>query len=220
MTDRANTNNGRFLLSGIFAGAIATVVFTVVHGMFISNIWPMLLVMLVAGTLCGASISWSFGLLVTRPSLRSWLVYNLILDGMLILLGLVSVLIFEPVTTIAALSAAGGLPIRLLEQAMPLTVVFTLLMTLAITLLYGRGWKKFRAVLLTSVMLVLLLGHNVFILGLIDIPRGSVYLVLEMFGLILLLNGIYAASFIALERKNLPRASNQNCYELIKEVKS
>jgi len=101
-------SNGRFLLMGALAGAVATFVFTAVHYVFISNIWSMLLIMLVAGALCGACISFSYGLLAARPSLRSWVVYNLIYDGMLILLGVVSVLIFQPVTSMAALSASRG----------------------------------------------------------------------------------------------------------------
>jgi hypothetical protein len=195
--------NGRFPLTGALAGAIATFVFTIVHDLFISNIWPMFVMMVVTGALCGACISWSYGLLVKRPSLHSWLVYNLIYDGMLILLGIVSVLLFEPVTTIAALSASGDLPMDLLGQAMPMAAVFTLLMSVVITLGYGFSWQKFGVVLLTSVLLVLLLGHNMFIIGLVDIPRGSLYLVLEMFGLIILLNVVYAAVFVLFERKNL-----------------
>lgn len=190
--------NGRFPLTGAVAGATSTFVFTIVHDIFISNIWPMFVIMAVTGALCGACISWSYGLLVKRPSLRSWLVYNLIYDGNLILLGLVSVLLFEPMTTIAAVSASEGMPTDLLGQAMPMATIFTLLMAIVITWGYGRSWAKFGAVLGTSVLLVLLLGHNVFIIGLVDIPRGSLYLVLEMFGLILLLNVVYVVVFVVL----------------------
>lgn len=190
--------NGRFSLLGALAGAASTLVFTVIHDVFISNIWSMLLIMLVAGAICGACIGWSYGLLVARPSLRSWLVYNLLYDSMLILLGVVSVLLHEPVTSMAAVSASNDFPAELMGQGLPLGAVFTLLMAIVITWGYGRGWKQFVAVLLTSSLLVLLLGHNVFILGLIDIPSGSLYLVLEMFGLILALNVVYVAVFVLL----------------------
>lgn len=204
MTGPTKSNHsGRFILSGALAGAVSTLVFTMVHDIFISNIWPMLGIMLVTGAICGACISWSYGLLVEQPSIGNWLVYNLIYDGMLILLGLVSVLLFEPVTTIAALSTAGDLPMDLLGQAMPMTAVFTVLMAIGITLIYGFTWQKFGVVLLTSTLLVLLLGHNVFIIGLVEIPRGSFYLVLEMFGLIILLNVVYVIGFVLLEWKHL-----------------
>jgi len=192
-----------FIRSGALAGAVSTVIFTIVHEIFISNIWSMLVIMLFAGVLCGACIGGSYALLVERPSLPGWLLYNLILNGMLILLGIVSVVLFEPTTTIAALSAAGGLPLDLLGQALPMTAVFTLLMVIGITWGYGRSWERFGAVLLTTVLLVLLLGHNVFILGLVAIPRGAFYLVLEMFGLIILLNVVYVVGFVLLEWRRL-----------------
>jgi len=84
-----------------------------------------------------------------------------------------------------------------------MAAVFTLLMAIVITRGYGRGWIPFVVVLLTSVLLVLLLGHNVFILGLIAIPRGSSYFIFEMFGLILFLNVVYMAVFVLLEWKTL-----------------
>ncbi len=196
-------NMARFVGSGALAGAISTLVFTVVHDIFISDIWSMLVIMLVSGALCGMCIGWSFGLLVARPSLRGWLMYNMILNGMLILLGIVSLLLFEPIISMAALSGSDGPPLDLLGQALPLAAVFTLIMAVLITIGYGRGWPRFCAVLITSILLVLLLGHNVFILGLIEIPRGSLYLVLEMFGLILLLNLVYVAAFLGLEHKQL-----------------
>lgn len=192
-------SNGRFALNGAIAGAISTFVFTIVHHIFISNIWPMFVIMAGMGALCGGCIGWSYGLLVERPSRRSWLVYNLIYVAMLILLGLLSLWLFEPVTTIAALSASGGVPLDLLGQALPMTAVFTLVMSIVITLEYGRSWAKFGVVFVTSVLLVLLLGHNVFIIGLVDIPRGSFYLVLEMFGLIILLNLVYVLVFALLD---------------------
>lgn len=197
----------RFARSGALAGAISTFAFVVVHDIFISDIWSMLTIMLAAGMLCGVCVSWSYGLLVERPSRHGWLLYNMILNGLLILLGLVSMLLFEPITTIAELSAAGTLPMELLGQALPLAAIYTLLMAVGITLGYGRSWPRFGAVLLTAVILVLLLGHNVFILGLVAIPRGSVYLVLEMFGLILLLNLVYVVLFLLWERRQLGPAA-------------
>lgn len=196
-------SHGRFAVTGAIAGAVSTLVFTVIHDIFISDIWSMLVIMLIAGAVCGLCIGWSYGLLVPEPSLASWLGYNLLYLLQLILLGIVSELMFEPQTTIAALSASGDLPGGLIGQAMPLAVVFTLLTAVVITLLYRRSWAAFAAVLLTCALLVLLLGHNVFILGLVAIPRGSFYLVMEMFGLIIALNVVYVAVFVLLERRRL-----------------
>jgi hypothetical protein len=64
--------------SGTLAGVISSLVFTVIHDIFISDIWFMLIPMLVAGALCGALLSCSYGMFVAEPSLRSWLGYNLV----------------------------------------------------------------------------------------------------------------------------------------------
>jgi len=110
------------------------------------------------------------------------------------------VLLFEPVTTMAALIAANGPPEALIGQALPVTAVFTLAMAVAISLVYGFNWRRFGVILLTCTTLVLLLGLNVSVIGLVSIPRGSWYLVAEMFGLILALNAALVVVCAGLER--------------------
>lgn len=188
------------VLLGAFSGIVSTLIFTIVHDIFISNIWFMLLPMLVAGALCGALLSWSYRLLVVTPSWRSWLIYNLIYVVLFGLLGVVSVLFFEPVTTMAAVVTLNGPPTALIDQAMPMTIVFTLGMAALITLLYGRSITKFLAVLLTCTVLVALLGLNVSAIGLVDIPSGSLVVIAELFGLIVVLNAVYVVVYMVLER--------------------
>ncbi|UCG23892.1 MAG: hypothetical protein JSW55_17435 [Chloroflexota bacterium] len=199
-------NPGRYAVSGAIAGAASAFIFTIIHDILISDIWFSLAIMLVAGALCGACLSWSYSLVVDAPSLRSWAAYNLLYDAMFVLLGLVSVLLFEPVTTMAAVVTANGPPDELIGQAMPITAVFTLLMAIIISLIYGFNWSRFGVILLTSTVLVLLLGLNVSVIGLVSIPRGSWYLVMEMFALILVLNVMYVIVFVGLERKTMLRA--------------
>ena len=201
MVQNSPKDKGRMVLTGAFAGAISALVFTVIHDIFISDIWIMLAPMLLAGALCGGLVSWSYGLLVTSYSLRSWVGYNLIYVVMFGLLGALSVLLFEPVTTMAAVVNLNGPPSDLIDLAMPVTVGFTLGMAVLITLLYGPSWVKFASVLLTCIVLVALLGLNVSVIGLVSIPVGSLYLIFEMFGLILALNLVYVIVFTALERR-------------------
>jgi len=197
----------RWAFSGATGGVISAFIFVVIHDIFISDIWSMMAIMLVAGALCGAVLGWSYSLLVKRPSLKSWLAYNLLYDGMFILLGLVSVLVFEPVTTMAALIAVNGPPEALIGQALPVTAVFTVIMAVTISLIYGFSYRfslsHFGAALLTCTTLVLLLGLNVSVIGLVSIPRGSWYLVGEMFALILVLNAVLVIVCAGLERKTL-----------------
>jgi hypothetical protein len=200
---RMAAQNPRWALSGAIAGVVSAFVFTVIHDIFISDIWFSLVIMLLAGALCGACLGWSYSLLVRWPSFKSWLAYNLLYDGMFILLGLVSVLMFEPVTSMAAMISLNGPPEALIAQAMPVTAVFTLLMAVIISLVYRFSWRRFGVVLLTSTMLVLLLGLNVSVIGLVSIPRGSWYLVAEMFALILALNAVLVIVCAVLERRSL-----------------
>jgi hypothetical protein len=125
---------------------------------------------------------------------------------MFVLLGGVSVLVFEPVTTIAALVAANAPPDHLFRQAMPLTIVFTLLMAAAIGKLYARNWSHYAAILLTCSVLVMLLGLNVSAIGLVSIPRSSLYLIVELMGLIVALNIAFAVVFAGLERRTFSAA--------------
>ena len=111
-------SKGRFALSGAFAGVASAFIFTIIHDILISDIWFMLIPMLIAGALCGALVSWSYGLLVPAASIRGWLGYNLVYVVMFGLLGAASVLLFEPVTTMAAVVSLNGPPTDLINQAL------------------------------------------------------------------------------------------------------
>jgi hypothetical protein len=193
--------------SGAVAGAVSAFVFAIIHDLFISDIWFSLLMMMVAGAVCGLCVGWTYALLFKAPSTASWLQYNMLYVAMFVLLGALSVLVYEPVATVAALVAANEPPDELIRQAMPMTILFTLATATLVSLLYAQRWLHFLAILLTCTVLVLLLGLNVSAIGLVYFPSGSVYLVLEMFGLILAINLVYVALFVALERKSLSSLS-------------
>jgi hypothetical protein len=200
----------RFIRTGIIAGAISAFCFALIHDLFISDIWFSLPIMLAAGGVCGLCLGWTYGLLFEAPSIQSWAQYNALYVGMFALLGGVSVLVFEPVTTIAALVVANAPPDDLFRQAMPLTIVFTLLMAAAIGRLYARKWSHYAAILLTCSVLVLLLGLNVSVIGLVSIPRSSLYLIVELMGLIVALNVAFAIAFAVLERRTFFSSVNQH----------
>lgn len=197
-----------YLRSGAIAGATSAFSFAVIHHIFISNICFSLVMMMGAGAVCGLCMAWSYALLTEVPSIGNWLRYNVLYVVILALLGVASVLIFEPVTTIAALINAGGPPDELIGQALPMTALFTGVAAIVVSLLYGPSWSRFGAILLTCTVLVLLLGLNVSAIGLVFIPRGSLTLVIELFGLILAINVVYAAVFTAFERRSLLKSNS------------
>ena len=202
-----STDISNYTRSGAVAGAVSAFSFTVIHDILISDIWFAVLIMMVAGALCGLCIGWSYGLLVDKPSMGNWLGYNLLYVAMLMLLGAASVLLFEPIVSMAALMALNGPPHELIRQALPMTLVFTLVSSAAISLFYGRSRRHFGAILLTSTVLVLLLGLNISALGLVSIPRGGLYIVAEFLGLVVFINVVYVVAFIALEARGLVPSS-------------
>ena len=191
--------------SGAVAGVASTVGFTVIHHLLISDIWQTLPIMALAGALCGLCIAWSYGLVSERPSISSWLGYNLAHVAMLGLLGTISVVVFEPITTMAAVIEANESPTALITTAMPTTVAVALLASATLSAMYGRQWSHHAAILVTVTVLVLFLGLNVSAIGLVDIPTDSTLLIAEIFGLILGLALLYAAVFIGLEWRMLRR---------------
>ncbi len=190
-----------FLRAGAFAGVLTTLIFTIVHHIFIINIWDSFFVMAVAGLISGVSIASSFGLLFSEPTLRNWWIYNLMLLVMFVLLGVFSVLTFEPVTTITEIMDINSRPVDLIYAAMPITAVFTIGFAFLLSLLYARTAMQYIAVFSTCVILMMILGLNVSILGLVYFPKGSFYLITEIFGLILVIMGFYALLFVVFGRK-------------------
>ena len=200
LTDAPTAN---FLRSGTIAGLVSALIYTIVHQIFISDIWFSILIMLIAGALCGPSLGWSYGVLVSVPTLKNWLAYNLVYMAMFGILGAVSVAAFDPITTVEALIEVNESPNELIGKAMPLTVVFTFLMAGIVTVLSTRRWANFGSALLACVVLVLSQVLNVSIIGLVSLPSGSLYLVVELFALILALGVVFAVAFAILERKQL-----------------
>ena len=128
----ASSNLWSYIRSGAVAGAVSAFAFAIIHHLFISDIWFSLIMMMVAGAVCGLCIGWTYGLLFEAPSTGSWVRYNMLYVVMFVLLGAASVLVYEPVTTIAALIEANEPPDALFRQALPMTVGFTLAMAILV----------------------------------------------------------------------------------------
>jgi hypothetical protein len=203
MLESNGHKNENFLRSGVISGAISALIFTALHQVFISDIWFSTPVMLISGALCGLCLGWSYRSSVAAPNIRNWLAYNLVYISMFAVLGAVSVAMFDPITTVEALIEANESPNELIGKAMPLTIVFTLAAAAIMTLLFNRTIFGFLRVLTTCIVLVITLGLNVSIIGLVSIPGGSFYLVVELFALIFVLGAVFASTFVALERNSL-----------------
>jgi len=199
----AGTVQRQYLRSGTLAGGVAAFGFPLVHAIVISDIWNTLVIMMVAGVACGLCIGWTYQRLFPQVSVGSWLRFNLAYLAMFGLLGALSIAVFEPVTTVAAIMEAEGPVGDLIVRALPMTVVFTFATAGLVSLLFGRGLQDSGVILLTTVVLVVFLGLNVSVIGLVEFNGGSAYLILELFGLVLAIDAFYASAFVALEWKSL-----------------
>jgi hypothetical protein len=208
----------RFPLTGALAGAFASLVFMFVHALLISDIWYSLVTMLASGALCGAAVAWTYAMLFSRPALAGWIGYNLLYVGFLVAIGLASLLIYEPIASAAELIAAGaGPPTELLRQATPLSIAAILIGASVIHWRWGRGIGQFLAVLLTCSLVIVLLGINVSVLGLVEFNRHGWMLVLFTYGLTLLLNATFVAAFAAMEWRTFRRSGDAPTAALIPE---
>jgi hypothetical protein len=97
--------------------------------------------------------------------------------------------------------ALNDAPRELIAQSIPLAAGFTFACIVVLSLLYGSRWLHYLSITITSVLLVTLLGLNVAIVGLVDIPSSGVFLVVEMFALIILLDLVFMASFLVFEHR-------------------
>ena len=192
------SGNGRFVGVGASAGVFSALTFTVVHQLIISSIWFAFPAMVVAGAVCGLCLAWSYLLVTRTPSASTWLRYNLGYLAMFLALGAVSVATFDPVTTIAALLETNQPPTELIGRALPMTGGFTLGTAVLLSVLYRPSWSGALSLFVTTSVLVLLLGLNISVLGLVGVPHAEFRVLAETFGLLVLLGGVYTIAVILL----------------------
>jgi hypothetical protein len=203
MTTPHRLGGARHLVSGAVAGTVTSVGFAALHDVLISDIWAMLVPMMVAGALCGLCLAWSYRLVFDRATPAGWVLYNLEFVALFALLGAISFALFEPVYTIPGLTTGAESPDALLRQAIPLSALFGLVAGAAIALARGRTAARATAITVTCVVLSVLLGHNAAILGMIHMTMDAVPLIASFYGLMAAILVGNAGAFLLLERRGL-----------------
>lgn len=196
------------LTAGGLAGVISVLVFTVLHQVFISAIWWMFPIMAVAGAACGLALYWCYTELVPEPSWRSWWGYTTSFILMFGLLALASLIVYEPIITMAeVLESSGGNPIPM-SETLALMVPFTLVWAGLLTWFYKAGLRGFRAASIAIAVLMLLLGFNLSTVGLVDVPTEGWILLAEFFGYVTALGVSYGLSHTLLVRLRVRRGGD------------
>jgi hypothetical protein len=80
-----------------------------------------------------------------------------------------------------------------------MTAVFTMVTAAILSGLYRASWRGAGAILVTTTVLVLLLGLNISGLGLVEASKAELRLLGEVLGLLVAIFGVYAAVVVALE---------------------
>lgn len=184
---------------GAVAGILTTLAFVFIHEVFIMDIWFTIAPMLISGALCGLALAWSYRAAVGRRSVRRWFGWN---GGFVVLLGALGVssyLIFEPSYSMAELLVADDPLGDVLPPAVPLLGVAVVVGTLAMWALSGRKRAGLAPILITQVLIVLLVGHNLAILGMVDMSGAAPRMVGEFALLIAFLAGGFAVAAIVVQ---------------------
>jgi hypothetical protein len=193
---------------GALSGAVVVFGFTVVHDVFITNIWFNVGPMLFAGALCGFCIVWSYRKGLADHSTAAWISYASLYAFEMIALGVVSLAVLRPRFSMAELMVADDAFERLLLPSMPLMIGAMVVGTILVWLYCRRRWAALAPIFVTQVLLVFFLGHQFAFLGLVESSSA----LLAVFGEFALLTvGLTAAfclgvmwSTMALERLRTP----------------
>ena len=188
------------MLDGGLSGGLTVLVFTLVHDLWISDIWFNLGPMVLSGALCGLAIVWSYNTAVSPQSTRRWFVFNGVLVGLLVALGGMSFVVLDPKFTMAEAMAMEDALAELIPPALPLMIGAILVGTVLVWIGYGRKATALVPAFVVQVLLVFLVGHNLAILGLVELSGDLVATFVEFIGLSTLLGFGFAAGAEVLTR--------------------
>ncbi len=153
---------------GALSGVVVVLGFVLFHDIFIVDIWFNLGPMLIAGAVCGLSVAWSYRWAEVDHSTGAWFRYGGLYAAEIVALGAVSIAVLQPRFTMAEMLVADDAMGMLLPPSMPFMVGAMLIGTFLFWLYYGRRIAAVIPILITQVLVVFLLGHQLAFLGLIE----------------------------------------------------
>ena len=173
---------------------VSMAAFAVVHYLTISDIWFSLPIMAPLGAVVGAMLAWTFRVMGGPGRVGRWLAYCSCHLAVLISLGVVSLLVYEPVSNMRLLTGVLGIQEadRLVGEALPLLAVFTVVGSVAVTAIFGRAKWHVIPNLVTTALVMAFLGSNVVIIGLIELDTSATPALIELTGLTVVVVGVYA----------------------------
>jgi len=184
---------------GALVGVLTVLGFVVIHEILIVDIWDSLRRMVVAGAVCGLCLVWSYNKAVPGHSTTRWFGYNASYAALLVALGAVSFVVLEPRFTMAELMVSDDALAQVIPPALPLMIVAAVAGSFLLWVLYGRRRAALIPILVTQTLLVLLVGHNLAILGVVEMSADLLYVVGEFVALTVALAAGFAAGVMLIE---------------------
>ena len=181
---------------GATSGAVTVLLFTLVHSLWIIDIWDRVGQMLFAGVLCGICLVWSYRASVSEPSAQTWLVYTGMCTGLVAGLAFVSLAVLEPRFTMAEMMAVDDGMAVLVPPSLPLMGAAAVFGTVVLWLWSGRRSRALLPLLVSQVLLVFFAGHQLAFLGLVDMPGEIVATMGAFVGFVLLLGGLFTGAVL------------------------
>lgn len=168
---------------GAGIGVVVVLGFTIFHNLFIFDISWNVGPMLFAGAVCGFSVVWSYRRAVKEHSAPAWFRYTGLFAGEMIVLGVLSLTVLRPRFTMAEAMVMDDAMAELTPPALPLMFGMMIAGAILFWLYYGRSPGALFPILVTQVLLVFLLGHQLAFLGLVE-SSSTLVLFLGEFALI------------------------------------
>lgn len=159
---------------GALDGAALILAFAIFHDVFIVDIWWNIGPMLVSGALCGFVVVWSYRRAVRNHSTRGWFLYVGLYAAEMMALGVISISTLRPRMTIAEAMLMDDAMAELTPPTLPLMIGVIAVGTILCWHSYGRRRTALVPILVTQVLVVFLLGHQLAFLGLVEPSSASI----------------------------------------------
>lgn len=177
---------------GALVGAGVVLIFTVVHGIFIADIWFNVVPMLFAGAAIGYCLVWSYRSGAVRHSTGAWLGYAAVHVVEMVGLGVASFLLFRPRFTMAELLIAPDAFDQLISPSMPLITGAIVAGSAGVWGLFGRRLPAIGPTVASQTLVVFLLGHQFAFLGLVEPTVSMVVAAIRFVAVTAALAGAYS----------------------------
>lgn len=106
---------------------------------------------------------------------------------------------FDPVITVVEATESDGPLTDLLVEAMPLTIISVVAIAVIVSLLFGSLRRDLGPSLVASVVLMVFLGLNLTIMGLVEFSASDMGVIVGFMGLVAFLGAVFTAAFVVLE---------------------